>query len=94
MSYVGLLGVDQSSILLGSNDLKPSQIFEQLKEYNSINQYNNDDLAILSLSDDDYPNIEDENFMEKIEFSIANSFIITNRLQILKDSKSTESLKG
>lgn len=94
MSYVGLLGVDQSSILLGSNDLNPSQIFDKLKEYNKFDQYNSDQFAILNFSDDDYSNIEDENFLSKIEFISTNSFIITNRISIPKDSKDVVTSKG
>lgn len=94
MSYVGLLGVDQSSLLLGSNDIKVSQVFDKLKEYNSIDHYNSENYEILNLSDDDYVNIEDENFMEKFEFDNAKSFIITNNIFIPSNLKFAEETVG
>ncbi len=39
-SYVGLLGVDQSVLLLKKgNDLEKSEVFEQLEGYNTRNYY-------------------------------------------------------
>lgn len=42
-SYVGLLGVDQSVLLLKKgNDIEPSTVFEEIRKYNEINKYNYD----------------------------------------------------
>lgn len=40
-SYVGLLGVDQSVLLLKKgNDLEKSAVFEELEKYNEKSRYN------------------------------------------------------
>lgn len=40
-SFVGLLGVDQSVLLLKSgNDIEQSTVFKALEEYNHVDKYN------------------------------------------------------
>lgn len=40
-SYVGLLGVDQSVLLLKKgNDIEQSTVFEELAKYNEVSKYN------------------------------------------------------
>lgn len=40
-SYVGLLGVDQSVLLLKTgNDIEPSVVFAEIEKYNEVDEYN------------------------------------------------------
>jgi Alpha-2-macroglobulin bait region domain len=64
-SFVGLLGVDQSVLVLKSgNDIEKSTVFEELEKYNRIDQHNHINT-----------NCEDMNFRD---FASSDSVIITN----------------
>lgn len=65
-SYVGLLGVDQSVLLLKSgNDIDKNVIFSEINQYNEINEYNN----VYS---------SDYDWRTRYDFETSNAFIITN----------------
>lgn len=64
-SFVGLLGVDQSVLLLKKgNDIEPSTVFEEIEKYNEINKYNYD------YSSSDYARYKD--------FETSNAIFLTN----------------
>lgn len=68
-SFVGLLGVDQSVLLLKKgNDIEQSNVFDELKGYNEVNKYNHD-----WSSDYDYSTYRD--------FQSSEAVVITNALK-------------
>lgn len=65
-SYVGLLGVDQSVLLLKKgNDIEKSTVFEEIKKYNEVNREN----QIYDYSYD---------YKTHKDFEISDAVIITN----------------
>lgn len=59
-SYVGLLGVDQSVLLLKKgNDIEHSTVFNELETYNSIDLYNS-----VYIENYDYNTWRDFNYAE------------------------------
>lgn len=65
-SFVGLLGVDQSVLLLKKgNDIERTDVFNELDRYNDIDHYN-------------YIYTEDYDWRTRVDFENSNAFIITN----------------
>lgn len=65
-SYVGLLGVDQSVLLLKSgNDIDKNSIFSEINEYGEVNDYN-------------YGYSADYDWRTRSDFEQSNAFVITN----------------
>lgn len=65
-SYVGLLGVDQSVLLLKSgNDIDKSAIFSEINEYSEVSEYN-------------YGYSADYDWRTRSDFERSNAFVITN----------------
>lgn len=65
-SFVGLLGVDQSVLLLKSgNDIEKSTVIEDMERYNEVDHYN-------SSFTQDYYNLRYENF------EMSDAAVITN----------------
>ena len=66
LSYVGLLGVDQSVLLLRSgNDIDINTVTNEIQSYLPVNQYNNDWSEFISY-----------NYYR--DFDVSDNFIITN----------------
>jgi CD109 antigen len=67
-SLVGLLGVDQSVLVLKSgNDIEQSTVFEELDKYNDVDEFNDDD--------------DDENDMF-LDFHSSNLVVVSNTKRI------------
>lgn len=65
-SFVGLLGVDQSVLLLKKgNDIEPSTVFEELDKYNEVTKYN-------------YEWYRDYDWRSYSDFQSSEAVIITN----------------
>jgi len=80
-SFVGLLGIDQSALLLGNgNDIRPADVFQELRKFSKVSQKNTNRFSILEYADDEYVDINDSEFMHKFDFEDSNSFFITNKI--------------
>jgi CD109 antigen len=65
-SFVGVLGVDQSVLLLKKgNDIERNNVLSELDRYNDINRYN-------------YVYTENYDWRTRLDFENSNAFIITN----------------
>lgn len=74
-SYVALLGVDQSVLLLKSgNDIDKTVIFSEINQYSEINEYN-------------YGFSPDYDWRTRWDFENSNAFIITNAKKEFGETK-------
>lgn len=77
-SFVGLLGVDQSVLLLKSgNDVEKSTVSDDIENYNKVDHYN-------SIRDDDKRKI----FYS--DFKAADAFVLTNAKREFRESLKLE----
>jgi CD109 antigen len=69
LSYVGILGVDQSVLLLkAGNDISHEMVKNELMEYSIPNQWN-------------YEWFENSTYKFYSDFSVSSSIILTNALE-------------